>query len=30
MPMREVTSAFQRLDAEDPKSVKIVLDVQAM
>jgi 2-desacetyl-2-hydroxyethyl bacteriochlorophyllide A dehydrogenase len=30
LPMREVTSAFQRLDAEDPKSVKIVLDVQAM
>jgi threonine dehydrogenase-like Zn-dependent dehydrogenase len=30
LPMREVTSAFQRLDREDPTSVKIVLDVQAM
>jgi threonine dehydrogenase-like Zn-dependent dehydrogenase len=28
LPMRDVGKAFQRLDAEDPKMVKMVLDVQ--
>jgi L-gulonate 5-dehydrogenase len=27
-PMREVGSAFQRLDAEDPQMIKMILDVQ--
>lgn len=30
LPMRDVKTAFERLDREDPKSVKIVLDVQAL
>jgi threonine 3-dehydrogenase len=30
LPMRDVTAAFRRLDQEDPSSVKIVLDVQAI
>jgi 2-desacetyl-2-hydroxyethyl bacteriochlorophyllide A dehydrogenase len=29
IPMRDVTSAFERLDREDPRTVKMVLDVQA-
>lgn len=29
LPMREVAQAFERLDAEDPKMIKMVLDVQA-
>ena len=29
LPMRDVAHAFQRLDAEDPKMIKMVLDVQA-
>jgi L-gulonate 5-dehydrogenase len=29
LPMRDVALAFQRLDAEDPKMIKMVLDVQA-
>ncbi len=29
LPMRDVAQAFQRLDAEDPKMIKMVLDVQA-
>jgi len=27
--MRDVAHAFERLDAEDPKMIKMVLDVQA-
>ena len=30
IPMRDVTSAFARLDEEDPRTVKMVLDVQAV
>jgi L-gulonate 5-dehydrogenase len=29
LPMRDVAHAFERLDAEDPKMIKMVLDVQA-
>lgn len=29
MPLRDVTSAFARVDAEDPATIKVVLDVQA-
>jgi 2-desacetyl-2-hydroxyethyl bacteriochlorophyllide A dehydrogenase len=29
LPLRDVAAAFQRLDAEDPKMIKMVLDVQA-
>jgi len=29
LPMRDVALAFERLDAEDPKMIKMVLDVQA-
>lgn len=28
LPMRDVDSAFRRLDAEDPKMIKVILDVQ--
>jgi len=28
MPMRSVTAAFQQVDQEDPRTIKIVLDVQ--
>jgi threonine dehydrogenase-like Zn-dependent dehydrogenase len=30
LPLRDVGQAFQRLDAEDPKMIKMVLDVQAI
>jgi threonine dehydrogenase-like Zn-dependent dehydrogenase len=30
LPMRDVGKAFERLDAEDPKMIKMVLDVAAM
>jgi hypothetical protein len=30
LPLREVGPAFARLDAEDPKMIKMVLDVQAI
>jgi threonine dehydrogenase-like Zn-dependent dehydrogenase len=30
LPMRDVGKAFERLDAEDPKMIKMVLDVQAL
>jgi L-gulonate 5-dehydrogenase len=30
IPMRDVAAAFRRLDEEDPRTVKMVLDVQAM
>ena len=29
LPMRDVARAFERLDAEDPQMIKMVLDVQA-
>src|SRR5262249_45240148 len=29
LPLRDVGAAFERLDAEDPKMIKMVLDVQA-
>ncbi len=29
MPLRDVTSAFARVDEEDPATIKVVLDVQA-
>jgi hypothetical protein len=29
LPLREVGRAFQRLDAEDPRMIKMVIDVQA-
>jgi threonine dehydrogenase-like Zn-dependent dehydrogenase len=29
LPLRDVAKAFERLDAEDPKMLKMVLDVQA-
>jgi threonine dehydrogenase-like Zn-dependent dehydrogenase len=30
LPMRDVKNAFERLDAEDPRMLKLVLDVQAL
>ncbi len=30
LPMRRVTEAFARLDAEDPQMIKMVLDVEDM
>ncbi len=28
VPLRDVTAAFARVDQEDPKTIKVVLDVQ--
>jgi threonine dehydrogenase-like Zn-dependent dehydrogenase len=29
MPLKDITTAFEKVDGEDPKTIKVVLDVQA-